>query len=119
MRLLSALAVAGLTSCAPVEAPPAMPPMTLVDLAGGYDASPAACAGPGSDMRLTIAADRVMFHESSCRVLSQEAAAGGVQAQLACTGEGETWSDSRDFTPTHNGVIVTTGGQSTPRIRCN
>jgi len=124
MRLILAtllplmLGLAGCTLDA-LPSSPAGEPLTLAALAGRYDRDAAACAAPASEMRLVIAPDMVSFYESRCRVLSQRPAGAGVEAVLACTGEGSGWTETMTFTPTGSGgVAVLARDLRTTRMRC-
>lgn len=123
MRLILAILLPltlGLAGCS-LDAPPASPgePLTLAAVAGRYDRDAAACAAPASEMRLAIAPDMVSFYESRCRVLSQRPSGAGVEAVLACTGEGSGWTEAMTFTPTGGGgVEVLARDLRTTRMRC-
>ena len=68
-------------------------PVTSTDGLGGvYDIRPDQCGKAQSETRLTIAADRFDFYESSCTASQVDGASG--QVTLACIGEGQQFNRS-------------------------
>lgn len=67
------------------------------------------CADPASDSRLTIAGPEVRFHESTCILTDPVAVrgmSGAVLHDLACTGEGESWTRRILLMPGLDGGLV-------------
>jgi hypothetical protein len=88
---------------------------------GRWDVDPAACAGRPGEMRLTVAPDRLLFHESVARVAAvRPGEANAVVVDLALEGEGETWRETRTLRLTgEDRLEVTVGDVSSIRVRCD
>lgn len=87
---------------------------------GRWDASAAACAGAGSEMRLVVGPDSLRFHESLARVEAVRVlGADAVALDLASEGEGERWSETRTLRlMPDGGLAVEAPGSSANRVRC-
>lgn len=88
---------------------------------GRWDASESACAGRGSEMRLTIEPGQMRFHESVARVERVRAFSQGVaEVDLAFSGEGQSWTETRTLRLLSDGRLsVEAGGGSAVRTRCD
>lgn len=99
---------------------PAALPAIPARFRGRWDASASACAGPPGEMRLTVASDRLLFHESEARVLEvRPAGRGVVAADLELAGEGESWRETRSLRLLPHGQLeVESDGIRAIRVRC-
>ncbi len=81
---------------------------------GAWSAKAADC-GKGSDItRLEIAPGELRFYESSGTVTRVEGAGQEIAVTARYTGEGETWTATRNFVL--NGEMLTSEGMA--RVRC-
>ncbi|WP_298019519.1 hypothetical protein [uncultured Parasphingopyxis sp.] len=89
---------------------------------GEWDLSEADCAGSGSDMHLTIEADRVEYYESAAELTQlMQTAPGTVTAEHAFSGEGEQWTETIAYELSEDGerlTVTTPQGDLTIRVRC-
>ena len=135
MRPLSALPLLiALTACSQAEQPAtdrAPPPAAVaVEVVGDQTAIPArfrgewnadlaACGTDRSDSRLRLGARDVRFYESAGTVKAvEQPSPDRLQVTLALTGEGETWTTSRDFRLSPDGATLTDAEGGLVRRRC-
>lgn len=86
---------------------------------GRWDASPDACA-TGSEMKLTITADELLFHESVGKPTSVASRGpDAIRIEADFSGEGEEWQGVLELSLATDGLTVTQRGGSTERVRCS
>lgn len=90
---------------------------------GRWDADQAACAaGRASDLALTIAPDRMVFHESTAMLTDVDPVdARTVRVSLDFEGEGERWQAIRTLRLDAEGgtlIVDAPDGAAPPRVRC-
>lgn len=97
-----------------------IPAAAEAGLAGTYAVD---CADPPFESRLRIEGDTVRFYESTCRMTNPVPVrdmAGAVLYDLACTGEGESWTERTLFMPGSDGGLVRViGGMAFTYARCD
>lgn len=120
-----ATAAANDQASAPEASPaaPAAPPAAIpAAFLGRWDANDAACAGPGSELRLVVAPDSLHFYESRARIEAvRPQGADAVTLDLAFEGEGERWAETRTLRLGLDGrlVVDARGGGTVHRVRCD
>lgn len=81
------------------------------------------CTDPPAESRLRIEGDTVRFYESTCRMTNPVPVrdmAGAVLYDLACTGEGESWTERTLLMPGGGGGLVrVTEGFAFTYARCD
>jgi hypothetical protein len=88
---------------------------------GRFDRDAAACAGPGTDLRLTVEADAMRFHESVAHVRAVSPVEDGSLDIVAdWQGEGQSWQATRRLGLSKDGRTLTVSGEGTSavRVRC-
>jgi hypothetical protein len=85
---------------------------------GEWDGTQAGCRDP-SDLHLTVAADRVVLHESGGPVLQATGRGDDLELAVQLSGEGETWEDRYRFRLADDGErLIDLGAGGAVRIRC-
>lgn len=85
---------------------------------GRWDASAEACAS-GSDMKLTITGDELLFHESVGKPTSVASRGpDAIRIEADFSGEGEEWQGVLELSLATDRLTVTQRGSSTERVRC-
>lgn len=88
---------------------------------GRFDRDSGACAGPGTDLRLTVEADALRFHESVAHVRAvAPAGARSLDVVADWQGEGQSWQATRRLALSEDGRTLTVSGEGTSaaRTRC-
>lgn len=84
---------------------------------GNWSANVADC-GKGSDVtRLTIAPTELRFYESTADIIGVVATGPEIRVTARYAGEGETWDQTRVFTLSADGDILTSEGMARARCR--
>ena len=133
MRRLSALPVLMVVAaCSQADAPAQAPRPTAVAVEvvgdptaiparfrGEWNADLAACGTGRSDSQLTLGVRDVQFYESGGAVKSVALPTPDrLQVTLALTGEGESWTATRDFRLSADGATLTDAEGGLVRRRC-
>lgn len=110
---------------APAPAPAPAPVPDPADAAtvperfhGDYAANAEACAMPGHESRLAIAATRIEFHESSGEVIAADVSGNDIGITASVTGEGETRDVGYSFSLSDDGRALTDSVNGLTRERC-
>ena len=85
---------------------------------GNWASDAAACKVAGHESRLTIAADRIQFHESSGAVTSVASGGNDLTVTAQLSGEGETREATYRFRLSADGNTLTDAGGGMVRHRC-
>ncbi|MBA4763824.1 hypothetical protein [Sphingomonas sp.] len=84
---------------------------------GNWSANVADC-GKGSDVtRLTIAPTELRFYESTADIIGVVASGPEIRVTARYAGEGETWDQTRVFTLSADGDVLTSEGMTRARCR--
>lgn len=111
----------------PVEPPPAIDPPAAAPsgpvpatLQGGWTGMADRCGDRSADLELTIAPDRLLFHESVGEVRSVKATGSGLSVDAAFTGEGQSWTRTLLLKPSADGrtLTIVNDGAAVTRKRC-
>lgn len=100
------------------SAPPGLIPASLQGRWTGIDAR---CGDRSEALELTIAPDRLIFHESVGTVRTvREGAGERLAVDAAFTGEGQSWTRTLDLKPSADGSLLTivNDGTAVTRKRC-
>lgn len=103
----------------PTEVVNPQPAIIPASVQGRWTGESDRCDDRAAPLELTVAPDRLVFHESVGTVRSVRIGEdGGIAIDASFTGEGQSWQRTLTLTRTGDRLVITGDGATTTRKRC-